>query len=120
LLQNCKPKLINYDNNQTETKIKNINFDNIITIFDDEKIIIDYDYNNEVEVTINAKQIKVNQFIETNRLIYKREQTIEAIQDLVQKHTNQVRVYNKQTDINMNNKLLNFMFGNQEQSEHNE
>lgn len=160
LLQNCKPRLIDYDDNQTENEIEDINFDDITTIFDDEEIIIDYDYNNEVEVTINAKQIKVNQFIETNGLIYKvkkalyaalkhywklpiessliatfldprckkmdkfyeweREQTIEAVRDLVQKHTNQVRVHNKQIDINMNNKLLNLMFGNQEQSEHNE
>ncbi|CAG8828274.1 17993_t:CDS:2, partial [Gigaspora margarita] len=58
----------------------------------------------------------------TNRkeAIHQALQTIEAVRDLVQKHTNQVRVHNKQIDINMNNKLLNLMFGNQEQSEHNE
>ncbi|CAG8758750.1 23671_t:CDS:2, partial [Dentiscutata erythropus] len=131
-LQNCKPKLIDYNNDQNEIEIEDINFDDITTIFDNEEIVIDYDYNNEIEVTIDAKQIKVNQIIEIDSLVYKvkkalytalkhywklllvsslivtfldprykrmdkfykweREQTIEAIQDLVQQHTNQLKI----------------------------
>ncbi|CAG8838451.1 19947_t:CDS:2, partial [Gigaspora margarita] len=152
--------LIDHSDDQIEDEIENMNFDDITTIFDNEEIVIDYDYNDEVEITANAKKVKVNQFVETNGLVYKvknalyealkyywklplessliatfldprckrmdkfyeweREQAIEAVRDLVQKHANQDKTYSKHTDTNINNKLLNLMFGNQEQLEHDE
>ncbi|CAG8715727.1 27016_t:CDS:2, partial [Racocetra persica] len=58
LLQNCKPRLNDHNNDQIEVEIKNINFEDITTIFDNEKIVIDYDYNDEVEITANSKKVK--------------------------------------------------------------
>ncbi|CAG8720918.1 19986_t:CDS:2, partial [Racocetra persica] len=58
-------------NYQIESESDNINFDDITTIFDEEKIIVDYDYDNEIEITIDAKEINVNESIETKGLVYK-------------------------------------------------
>ncbi|CAG8796358.1 7447_t:CDS:2, partial [Racocetra persica] len=83
LLQNCKPKASDDKNYQIESESDNINFDDIITIFDEKEIIVDYDYNNKIEITIDAKEINVNKSIETKGLVYKkREQAIEAVRDL--------------------------------------
>ncbi|CAG8799054.1 17515_t:CDS:1, partial [Racocetra persica] len=60
LLQNCKPNASDYENYQIESESNNINFDDITTIFDEEEIIVDYDYDNEIEITIDAKEININ------------------------------------------------------------
>ncbi|CAG8511256.1 16875_t:CDS:2, partial [Cetraspora pellucida] len=78
LLQNCKPKANDYEDYQIESEFDNdkINYDDITTIFDEEEIIVDYNYDNKIEITIDAKKININEFTETKGLVYKVKATL--------------------------------------------
>ncbi|CAG8782792.1 14335_t:CDS:2, partial [Racocetra persica] len=93
LLQNCKPKASDYENYQIESKSDNINFDDITTIFDKEEIIVDYDYDNKIEITIDAKKINVNESIETKRLVYKIHDIKKWINFLNENESKQLKLY---------------------------
>ncbi|CAG8840054.1 934_t:CDS:1, partial [Cetraspora pellucida] len=73
LLQNCKSKASNNEDYQIEFEFDNnkINYNNITTIFNKKEIIVDFDYNNKIKITIDAKKINVNKFTETKELVYK-------------------------------------------------